>query len=263
MQKTQFPLSASITDFAPLFSNLEYLFKGLSATGVDGIELVVGVKSRWSAAKLNTLSEKYHLPIRSIHQPIWSGLEWYFDEGLSDFAKSLGTTTIVYHPLPSLSFQDKKMQRYLEKIAALQEKTGITVCLENMAQKHAIKFLNYLFPLHSSTTDMNELFAVAKHYNFKVTLDIDHLHSIAPHKEPWFEKNIDNIGNIHLSSFHNEQEHLPLYIGDFQGKEFMHALSEMDYKGLLTMEIHYPSIFSLLPYNFEVIKKSVDFLREK
>ncbi len=51
-------------------------------------------------------------------------------------------------------------------------------------------------------------------------------------------------------------------MGDFQGKEFMQALSEMDYKGLITMEIYYPGVVSVSPYDFEVIKKSVDFLRE-
>lgn len=263
MLKTELKLSTSITDFAPLFSGLEYLFKGLSKTRVDGIELVVGIKSRWSSKKLNTLSQKYRLPVRSIHQPIWSGLDWYLDEGIADFAKQLGTTTIVCHPLPGISFHDKKMQRYLDRIATMQEKNGITICLENMAPKHSIKLLNYFFPLHSTTTDMNELFSVAKHYNFKVTLDTDHLHNISPQKEPWFKEHFDRIGNIHLSSFHNQQEHLPLYIGDFQGKEFIHALVEMNYKGLITLEIYYPNMFMLFPYDFEAIKKSVAFLKQE
>lgn len=60
-KNTSLKISSSITDFAPLFLDLEYLFKGLKATGIDGVELVIGIKSRWSVDRIKHLSQKYNL----------------------------------------------------------------------------------------------------------------------------------------------------------------------------------------------------------
>src|SRR5882724_3184958 len=115
-------ISTSITDFAPLFFDLEYLFRGLCETGVDGVELVIGIKSRFRSSKLRELSRKYHLPITSIHQPAWGGLGLYFDEDFIDFAKAVGTNKIVFHPLPKVSLTDKRMRSYFRRLAQIQEK---------------------------------------------------------------------------------------------------------------------------------------------
>ena len=256
----QLLINASITDFAPLFGTLDYVFKGLKQTGINGVELVIGMKSRWSIKKLRQLSEKYALPIASIHQPIWSGLDLSFDEQFVDLAKELDAKVVVFHPLSGIPFDHPHMQRYLQKLSLLQEKKGITVCLENLPTKYNIKLVNYFLPPDKSTTDILKLFSAVKQYGLKATLDIDHLRIPAPHKESWFMENLHLIGNIHLSSYTKNQEHLPLYMGDFKGKEFVEALKKHNYKGNLTFEIYYPRLTNLFSYNFEAIKKSVDFL---
>lgn len=254
-------ISTSITDFAPLFGNLEYVFRGLQQTGVKGVEIVIGLKSRWSARKLRQLSEKYNLPITSIHQPIWSGTGWYFDEKFVELTKQFGTQTVVFHPLSGIPFHHPKMQKYLQKLSDLQEQKGITVCLENLPkQYYMMPWANRFFPSDASTSDINQLFTVVKQYGFKATVDIDHLRLPTPHKEIWFSKNLDLIGNIHLSSFIKKKEHLPLYMGDFQGKGFVESLNKQNYEGKLTFEIYYPHLINLFSYNFEAIKKSVEFL---
>ncbi len=263
IKPSPFQLSSSITDFAPLFGDLEYLFKKLKNTGIDGIELVIGIKSRWSAKRIRYLSQKYDLPIRSIHQPIWSGLgvDIWFDEGFVDVAKVLGTNKVVFHPLMNIPFHHNHMQSYLKKLAQLQEDKGIEVLLENLPRQYKPKIANYFFSSAKDTMDMEALFHVTETFGLKINLDIDHLKLPAPHEEPWFQKVLPRIGNIHLSSFAPGKEHLPLYLGDFQVKEFIQALRDNNYKGLLTCELYYPQVIDWFGYEFASVKQSVALVK--
>lgn len=259
--KQKLTISTSVTDFAPLFGNLEYIFKGLAQTGVTGVEVVIGLKSRWSVKKLQKLSEKYSLPITSIHQPIWSGLGIYFDEKFIDIAKELGTKTVIFHPLSGIPITHPRMKNYLQRLSRLQEERGITVCLENLPKRYNIPLIDTVIPPDKSTTDILTLFSIVKQYNLMATLDIDHLRNPEPHKEKWFTENLHLIGNIHLSSFSQNAEHLPLYLGNFKGKEFIRKLRNNNYKGNLTFEVFYPHTINLFSYNFKAIKQSVEFLQ--
>ncbi len=259
-QQANFKISTSLTDFAPLFLDLEYVFKRLKETGVDGIELVIGIKSRWSVGKIKRLSERYALPITSVHQPIWSGLNLNFDENFVDVARELGTNKIVCHPLTRLSLQDKRMRTYLGKLARLQQEKGVEIMLENMSPQGE-GLLNSLFPSGEETGDIEKLFAITKEFGLKMTIDIDHLSLARPHEESWFAKVLPHVGNIHLSSFTKTKEHLPLYMGDFKAKEFLAALERLNYKGLLTLEIFYPSLINPFSYNFADIKKSIAYAK--
>lgn len=260
-KNTSLKISSSITDFAPLFLDLEYLFKGLKAADIDGVELVIGIKSRWSVDRIKHLSQKYNLQIASIHQPIWSGLGLYFDEGFFNIAKQLGAKKVVCHPLPKYSLKDKQMDEYFKRLAYMQEVTGVDILVENLPSQYGIKFINYFFPLKEYVNDIQMLQKATQKYNLKLTLDIDHLHVSRPHKESWFKNVLPSIGNIHLSSFTNIQQHLPLYMGDFKAKEFIEYLTKENYQGQLTFEIYYPKSINAFGYDFAPIKKSVDLLR--
>ena len=262
IKTTSLKISSSITDFAPLFLDLEYMFKGLKETGVNGVELVIGLKSRWSVDKIKHLSQKYNLPVTSIHQPIWSGLGVYFDEGFFDIAKQLGAKKVVCHPLPRYSLHDKSMEDYLQRLAHMQEVVGVEVLLENLPSQYGMKPITYFFPLKEYIDDLQRLQKATQKYNLKLTLDIDHLHNPRPHKEPWFNDVLPSIGNIHLSSFTKTQQHLPLYMGEFQAKEFIEYLTTKKYQGQLTFEIYYPKSINAFGYDFATIKKSVDLLRK-
>lgn len=257
-----FRINNSITDFSPLFLDLEYVFKRLQATGIDGIELVIGVKSRWNPKRIQYLSKKYNLPIVSIHQPAWSGLGgMFFDEGFVDLASEFGAKSITFHPLSSISFTHPRMKAYLQKLGQLRKKKGIDIFLENLPRLYEPKILNKFIRPIKDTMDAEEVCRITKEYGIKMTLDIDHLRQTAPHKQAWFNKILPNIGNIHLSSFTSDKNHLPLSMGDFHTKEFIIALHKANYKGLLTLELHYPGLITLFDYNFEMIKKSVELVK--
>lgn len=263
MQKlSKIKINSSISDFASLFNGPDYMFKGLKNAGVDGIELVIGLKSRWSTQHYKALSKRYSLPIVSLHQPIWSGLGWYFDENFIDIAKELNVKSVVFHPLPRIPFNTNRMQNYFRRLSKIQKERGIEILLENLPSKYNVQLVNLFYPSNFQSGDMNSLLQVAKDFNFKLTLDIDHLHLPYPHKEAWFKRVLPKVANIHLSSFSIKKKHLPLYLGDFHAKEFLNFLEKEHYKGLLTFEIYYPNLINLLNYDFNVIKKSVDLIRK-
>jgi sugar phosphate isomerase/epimerase len=261
-KQTPFRISNSVTDFSPLFLDLEYLFKRLKMTGVDGIELVIGIKSRWNPKRVKYLSQKYDLPIVSIHQPVWSGLGGiFFDEGFVDLASKFGAKAVTFHPLSSISFTHPRMKAYLERLALLREKKNIEVLLENLPLSYEPKILNRFIRPITETINVEEVCRITRAYGIKMTLDIDHLAEPAPHKQAWFHNVLPNVGNIHLSSFTSQKNHLPLYLGNFQTKDFINALYKANYTGLVTFEFHYPGLLTLFNYNFEMVKKSVALVK--
>lgn len=262
-KNNSFKVSSSITDFAPLFLDLEYMFKGLKTAGVDGVELVIGIKSRWSVDKVMSLSKKYDLPITTIHQPVWGGLGLYFDEGFFDLAKQLGASKVVCHPIPRYSFKDKPMQEYLKRLSRIQKEKGIEILLENLSPNYDNKLVDPFFPLSKDTGNLKDVYDAAQEHNLKLTLDIDHFLKEKPHREKYLKGILPHIGNIHLSSFTKTEHHMPLYKGNFQVKEFVQYLREQNYQGLLTFEIYYPSFLNFFSYDFDAIKKSVDVINQK
>lgn len=255
-------IHVSIGDFAPGLKGLEYLFEGLQDTGVDGVELVVGVKSRWSARHCHRLAEKYSLPIVSLHQPLWSATGLYFDEGFFLLAKQLDAQRITCHPLPKLGLDDARMQAYLKHLASMQEKTGIAVLLENLPENYNNKLLNFLFPPKGPTGNFQQIVEAASKYGLGVTMDIDHLQLDAPHKAAWFEELVPKVSNIHLSSFDTNSHHLPVYMGRLQTAGFLGHLQACQYRGPVTLEVNYPSAITLFNYDFKAIRQSVDSIRQ-
>lgn len=253
-----FSVSSSITDF-PVFSTLEMFFRRLKEAGVDGVEVVVGPKSRFRFGHLERLSEKYSLPITSLHQPAWSGLGIYFDEHFLRHMERLGIKTIVYHPLTFTRMGSTRMMFYFERLALIQKRFGIRVCVENMKDENAYKMLYW----RGKTVEqhIHEIYEMSKQYDLSLTFDTSHAKFIDPSKEAVFRDIFPRIGNIHLSSFHARQEHLPLNIGNFDTKSFLQYLSKNHYDGLLTLEVFYPKMMTMHTYDFEAIKASVEMVK--
>lgn len=261
MNKQTFNLSTTVTEFSPLLGGIEPVFKGLKKTGIDGIELVIGLKSRWAPRFYKKLSAEYELPILSLHQPIWSGLDFAFDEGFIEFANIVDAKAITFHPLPRLSLSSDKMKRYFEKLSKIKERTKLDILVENMPGFHKKIYGKLIYPA-SFLPQISDLLGLIKTYQLAMTLDIDHLRVFSPHKESWFQDGIQYIHNIHLSSFTKKKTHLPLYLGDFDTRSFIRYLKEVNYTGQVNLELYYPSMFNVFSYNFEAVRRSVDIIRE-
>lgn len=254
-------VSASITDF-PVFSQLDTFFKEFKNAGVDGVELVLGVKSRFAIKQLQKLVKKYDLPITSVHQPAWSGVGLYFDERFVEAAKHLGTNKIVCHPLTFLAFDDKKMQQYFKRLSLLQEQYGIHIMLENMPNDFVYKKL-HPFAKEIMRKHLQKMEDIVDTYGFLMTYDVSHAEFKKPQEEKIFQSLLPKIGNIHLSSFHKHQHHLPLTMGDLDSKGFLSYLKKKKYSGLVTFEVYYPKVLMVTnTYEFSAIADSVKVFRK-
>lgn len=253
-------INASITDF-PVFSRLETFFREFKKADVDGVELVLGVKSRFDAKRIQQLVKKYKLPICSIHQPPWSGMGLYFDEAFAQWAKSIGTTKITCHPLVFQAFDSKAMEKYFLRLVRLQEEYGIHVMLENMPNDLVYNKL-YKFPHASVKQHLQRINEVADEYGFLLTYDVSHAEFEKPQQEKVFQELFPKLGNIHLSSFSPGHHHLPLSEGQFDSEGFVKFLYKKKYAGLLTLEVYSPRVIMLTnTYNFNAIADSVKIFR--
>lgn len=257
-------INVSITDF-PVFSGQETFFKKFKEAGVDGLELVLGVKSRFDYARIRYLSEKYDLPIASVHQPPWSGVGLYFDESFVVLAKKLGVDHIVFHPLAFESFESRRAKVYFEKLARLSQKQHISVMLENMPKDLAYK------KLHDDSAEhilhhLEKINTVADTYGFLLTYDVSHAEIADPPTTAIFQKLFPKIGNIHASSFEKHHHHLPFSMGVFHIQSFVEFLQKKKYAGLFTMEIYYPKLglwrniydFSAIATSTAMVKRLLD-----
>lgn len=261
-RRNSLQITVSIGDFSPLLRKPDFLFRGLQSTGVDGVELWVGVKSRWSVQHLQQLSRQYNLPIVSLHQPLWAMTGVYFDEGFFTLAQTLRVQHVTCHPLPGISLDDERMRTYFKRLAAMQARIGIPILIENLPQAYRNGLLHHFFPPTNDTSDAWKVGEAAREFGLGVTLDTDHVHESNPHGEPWFTSLLSQVGNVHLSSFGDEKRHLPPYMGNLNTADFVRSLRKHNYSGTLTLEIGWPRSIMLRDYDFSVITKSVDFLRK-
>jgi sugar phosphate isomerase/epimerase len=253
-------VNVSIGDFSPLLRGPEVLFRGLKEAGADGVELNLGIKSRWSVGYHKQLAKKYGLPIVSVHQPVWSMMGLLFDEGAFRVARELGARTITCHPLPRLRLDNERMKSYLRRLADIKKKTGLEVLIENLPlyYNHPID-ARHAQPDHHAK-EVAELYKVTQAVGLKLTLDTDHLQSPAPHTEKPMSHIWPHIRNIHLSSFEKGKRHLPLYAGQLQTADFILYLKSIQYDGLITLEIDDPA-FTWHDYDFAPITKSIAMVK--
>ena len=254
-------VNVSIGDFSPLLRSPEYLFKGLSQTGADGIELWIGMKSRWTPEHYLRLSKKYNLPIVSVHQPLWAMTGLIFDEGFFTVAQRLGVQYVTCHPLPGHNLAEAHMKEYFERLADIQKRTGMHILIENMPQQNRNKLLNYVAPLKGLAAPVSEVYKYTAPHGLNLTIDTDHIHTPKPQDEPWFDEVFPAIQNIHLSSFDGDNRHLPLDTGMLDTSGFMRCLKEKHYAGLLTLEVCAPKSITMIGYTFDDIRRSVSLCR--
>jgi sugar phosphate isomerase/epimerase len=255
----QYKIAVSITDF-PLQTSVDTFFKQFKKAGADSVELVLGIKT-FNLPSMVSLSKKYGVPITSIHQSYWSGLGFSMDEYFIRQAKSLGITTFTFHPLTFASFTSIRMQQYFKKLQKLQKKYEITICLENMPKERVYEKL-FSPPWDSMVSQLEKMYEIAQQYDLSLTYDVSHTRFTHPQEHEIFKMMLPLVRNIHLSSFQDDQEHLPLDKGEFDTKAFLNYLKKENYTGLITFEINYSLSKRILsPYDFSEIVRSVSIIK--
>jgi sugar phosphate isomerase/epimerase len=113
-------------------------FRMARLAGFDGIEVMVtNDPMTQDPTALRELSEKYSLPILSIHAPVLflTTFVWGRDprvklERSAELAAAVGAPSVVVHP--PFRWQSGFAEHFEQVVRATQDSTGIEICVENM-----------------------------------------------------------------------------------------------------------------------------------
>ncbi len=261
LQKKGPRLTFSIADI-PLGIALEEYFLLASHLKVDGLEVVVGWKTRFYLSKLVRLSKRYNVPILSIHQPAWSIAGFWQDEKALYFAKKFDAK-FVAHPLANQHLNSDKSKAYYKWLVEMGKKYEVDILIENMTNVYQLMpMLHYVSKKHhDSATDLEYFDTLCKKYHFGFTLDISHLMEPEPHKADGYAEISPFLRNIHLSDYTKKKEHMGLGDGDLNYHSFLTYLKETKYDGLINLELC-PRILNAREKYYRDIAKSVKIVRE-
>ncbi len=254
-------LTFSVADI-PLGIALEEYFLLASHLKVDGLELVVGWKTRFNLRKVIRLSKRFNVPILSVHQPAWSVAGFWQDEKAFLFAKKFGAVYVA-HPLVNQHINSPKSKTYYKWLKDMSEKYELEILIENMTNIYQLMpLLHYVSKKHhDSATDLGYFDTICKKYGFGFTLDISHLMASEPQKAEGFTELWPFMKNIHLSDFTKKREHMGLGDGELNYESFLSYLKEKKYTGLINLELC-PRILNAREKYYKDIAKSVKIVRE-
>jgi sugar phosphate isomerase/epimerase len=254
-------LTFSVADI-PLGIALEEYFLLASSLKVDGLELVVGWKTRFQMRKVARLSKRYNIPILSVHQPAWSVAGFFNDAGAFKFAQKFNSV-FVAHPLVNTHINSPKSKAYYKWLVEMGKKYDLKILIENMTNIYQLMpLLHYVSKTHhDSATDLEYFDTVCKKYGFGFTLDISHLMAAVPQDAKGFKELLPFMQNIHLSDFTVKKEHMGLGDGLLNYESFLNYLKDIKYDGLINLELC-PRVLNAREKYYKDIAKSVKIVRE-
>ncbi len=190
---------------------------------------------RWDthqADYLNGLAEKYELPILALHPPIGRGA-WRLgaEETLirsARLARKIGAGTVVAHPPPL----GRTLIRWREGALSEAREQGVSVAVENMPRDEVRKF----FIVRNSRVCAPEDLAGLG----DVTLDTSHLGSSGLDPMQAWAVLKDRLRHVHLSDSNyipGRDEHRLPGKGKLPLKQFLAAIGESDYSGVISLEL--------------------------
>lgn len=134
-QTPQIPVALSTSSVYPM--GVAEGFSIAEDLGYDGMEVMVTHRAETqSAEKLNEYSQRFGLPIYSIHAPtllltqqVW-GSAWDKLHRSAALAKAVGAEVVVAHP--PFRWQGNYALGFADGIAEIEEDTGVLIAVENM-----------------------------------------------------------------------------------------------------------------------------------
>jgi len=234
----------------------DYIFKSLKQAGIDGLEMMIPLyTSDNDIFKIRKILNTYQMPVFSIHQSLScrKPISYYEIEKLCKTAKYLSASIVVLH---STAIGKKLMDNtFIQSLKVLEDKYKIKFGIENLSRT---PLTNELFTCKSS-----DFSAVINITGLHITFDTTHLAQTGEDIIQFFISNKEKIVNIHLSDYKNHwinkyfitqvYSHLPLEEGELPIEEFLNALQQNNYQGIITMEIN--SGLSQICSSTRIIKK--------
>lgn len=176
-------------------ANLETSFMIGQEAGFDGIEvMIMGSKLTRDAKYLQDLSDKYALPILSLHAPtlLLTHFVWGKDpavklEKSAELAAELNVGTVVVHP--PYAMQKQYASIFLDLVQKVEKNTGVIIAVENM---FPWRVKNREVAAYAPSWD--EIIETVPH----LTYDFSHASLSGWNSYEILPKLVDKIAHIHL-----------------------------------------------------------------
>ncbi|MEO6605683.1 MAG: sugar phosphate isomerase/epimerase family protein [Aeromicrobium sp.] len=212
-------------------------FEAAARLGFDGVEVMVGIDEvSADITAIKALSSFHDIKVVSVHAPcllvtqrVWGSDPWGKLDRSADMAHAVGAEVIVVHP--PFRWQRDYARGFVEGIADMESKHGITYAVENM------------YPWR---TGKREFQAYAPGWNpveqdySHVTVDLSH--SSTAHQDPvkMAEDLGDRLAHVHITdgSGSGKDEHLVPGRGTQPCEAFLATVAASNFSGEIVVEIN-------------------------
>jgi len=225
---------------------LEEALKRIEAAGFEGVEVYHegrhGLDARALAELLSTYSLKvfFHAPfsdlnLASFNTTVLSESRRLIKRSIEAAAK-VGAEIVTVHfgrysPV-GLSFPEKAVERNresVEEILSFAGAIGQEIAFENAPKGFGVM-----------CGELNMLRRMREELEVKFTLDVGHAHTWSSDETEFIHALQGAIAHVHLHDNPGEMDlHLPIGEGGIDYRRVMRALSEINYKNALCLELHY------------------------
>lgn len=240
---------------------VEAAFRIAEAEEYDGVE-VFPHRADPTSQRLNhlkDLSERYKMPIRSVHVPcigpvthgVWGRTPWEQLDNSVEAARKLGAKVVVLHP--AFGWQRGYGGGFLEGVAARQQEAdadGIRIAVENMPRR--------IFPYLPSWAPIGDEFTP-----FWTTLDVSHA-AASPLSVLELADRMPRLAHVHLSdSFFGKDKHMVPGRGSQPLTSLFRYLVHIGYDGDLCMEVSTAKRARNLAGRRKLLAEARDFVWEQ
>ncbi|WP_166356267.1 TIM barrel protein [Phytoactinopolyspora limicola] len=214
----------------------EAAFQMAASLGYDGVELMVWTDPvSQDVDEVARLSQRYHLPVLSIHAPcllitqrVWSPDPWVRLTRSIEAAQQLGSPTVVIHP--PFRWQRDYARGFDERVAELEDESGVTIAVENM------------YPWRAAGRDIA---AYAPHWDptsgpyRNITLDLSHAAVAGADSLTMAEEIGDRLAHVHMTdgTSSSRDEHLVPGRGNQPCAALLEWLAWKEWSGAVILEV--------------------------
>lgn len=216
--------------------SVEAAFTLAQRLGYDAVEVMVWTEPETQDADaLNGLSQRFSLPISSIHAPtllltqrVWGSEPWDKVDNSVALAEAVGADTVVLHP--PFRWQRDYGADFVEGVAEREERTDVRLAVENMFPWRARGREMQAYLPHWDPTDLDY-----RH----VTLDLSHTATAGSDALAMVNSLGDRLVHLHLADGEGsfKDEHLVPGRGGQPCAQVLESLAAQDFSGSIVVEV--------------------------
>lgn len=214
----------------------ETAFQLAASLGYDGVELMVWTDPvSQDVDEVARLSQQYGMPVLSVHAPcllitqrVWSPDPWERLTRSIEAAQRLGASTVVVHP--PFRWQRDYARGFVDRVAALEDESGITIGVENMYPWRAAGR-----EIAAYAPDWDPIDEDYRH----ITLDLSHAAVAGQDSLELAEALGDRLAHVHMTDGTGSarDEHLIPGRGNQPCAAVLERLAHTDWAGTVILEV--------------------------